>query len=150
MDEQIGVLHTVVYYWKINVNEILIWHEWVSEMLCWEKQDSKEYGVYDFIHMILEIWTRNQSSGFLGRGNRSEKLNAKRNKRNSWGDRSVLYLAVPQIHVYLTDRCQSFCLFILLMGGGGKNTEVVCYSLLQQTMFCRALTRRDMPFSCST
>ena len=31
----------------------------------------------------------------------------------------------------------------------GKNTEVVCHSLLQWTMFCQALTSRDMPFSHS-
>ena len=31
----------------------------------------------------------------------------------------------------------SFCLFILFMGSQGKNTEVVCHSLLQWTMFCQ-------------
>ena len=31
----------------------------------------------------------------------------------------------------------SFCLFILFMGSQGKNTEVVCYSLLQWTTFCQ-------------
>ena len=30
----------------------------------------------------------------------------------------------------------SFCLFILFMGSQGRNTEVVCYSHLQWTMFC--------------
>ena len=30
----------------------------------------------------------------------------------------------------------SFCLFILFMGSQGKNTEVVCHSLLQLTTFC--------------
>ena len=30
----------------------------------------------------------------------------------------------------------SFCLFILFMGSQGKNTEVVCHSLLQWTTFC--------------
>ena len=31
----------------------------------------------------------------------------------------------------------SFCLFILFMGFSGKNTEVVCHSLLQWTTFCQ-------------
>ena len=31
----------------------------------------------------------------------------------------------------------SFCLFILFMGSQGKNTEVVCHSLLQWTTFCQ-------------
>ena len=31
----------------------------------------------------------------------------------------------------------SFCLFILFMGFQGKNTEVVCHSLLQWTTFCQ-------------
>ena len=31
----------------------------------------------------------------------------------------------------------SFCLFILLMGSQGKNTEVVSHPLLQWTMFCQ-------------
>ena len=31
----------------------------------------------------------------------------------------------------------SFCLFILFTGFSGKNTEVVCYSLLQWTTFCQ-------------
>ena len=30
-----------------------------------------------------------------------------------------------------------FCLFILFMGFSGKNTEVVCHSLLQWTTFCQ-------------
>ena len=32
----------------------------------------------------------------------------------------------------------SFCLFILLWGSQGKNTEVVCHSLLQWTTVCQA------------
>ena len=32
-------------------------------------------------------------------------------------------------------------------GSQGKNTEVVCHSLLQWTTFCEALTSRDMPFT---
>ena len=32
-------------------------------------------------------------------------------------------------------------------GSQGKNTEVVCHSFLQWTMFCQALTSRDRPFS---
>ena len=31
----------------------------------------------------------------------------------------------------------SFCLFLLFMGSQGKNTEVVCHSLLQWTTFCQ-------------
>ena len=31
----------------------------------------------------------------------------------------------------------SFCLFILFMGSQGKNTGVVCHSLLQWTTFCQ-------------
>ena len=31
----------------------------------------------------------------------------------------------------------SFCVFILFMGSQGKNTEVVCHSLLQWTTFCQ-------------
>ena len=31
----------------------------------------------------------------------------------------------------------SFCLFILFMGSQGKETEVVCHSLLQWTTFCQ-------------
>ena len=31
----------------------------------------------------------------------------------------------------------SFCLFILFMGSQGKNTKVVCHSLLQWTTFCQ-------------
>ena len=31
----------------------------------------------------------------------------------------------------------SFCLFTLFMGFSGKNTEVVCHSLLQWTTFCQ-------------
>ena len=31
----------------------------------------------------------------------------------------------------------SFCLFILFMGFSRQNTEVVCHSLLQWTMFCK-------------
>ena len=31
----------------------------------------------------------------------------------------------------------SFCLFILFMGSQGKNTEVVCHSLLQRTTICQ-------------
>ena len=34
-------------------------------------------------------------------------------------------------------------------GSQGKNTVVVCHSLLQWTTFCQALTNRDIPFSCS-
>ena len=35
-------------------------------------------------------------------------------------------------------------------GSQGKNTEVVCDSLLQWTTFCQALKSRDIPFSHST
>ena len=31
----------------------------------------------------------------------------------------------------------SFCLFILFRGSQGKNTEMLCHSLLQQTTFCQ-------------
>ena len=31
----------------------------------------------------------------------------------------------------------SFCLFIQFMGSSGKNTDVVCHSLLQWTTFCQ-------------
>ena len=44
----------------------------------------------------------------------------------------------------------SFCLLLSSWGSWGKNTEVVCCSLLRWTMFYQALTSRDMPFSHST
>ena len=44
----------------------------------------------------------------------------------------------------------SVWLFIVFMGSQGKNTKIVCHFHLQWTMFCQALTIRDMPFSSST
>ena len=43
-----------------------------------------------------------------------------------------------------------FAFSLCSWGSRGKNTEVVCRSLLQWSTFCQALSSRDTPFSCST